>query len=834
MKALAASLLVTTLASQNPEAKAWKAEYLQPPPDTAIEVGGMAFLPDGTLAVSTRCGQVWFVDHVLDADPKAVRWRLFAEGLDEGLGLAVKDGALFVLQRGELSRLVDKDGDGHCDRIERVAAGWGLSGNYHEFAYGLPVDAAGNFYATLNLGFLDKAWWHGKSLGRWRGWALRITPQGVVQPIASGFRSPDGVALSPHGDLFVTDNQGDWMPCCGVFHVREGRFYSHPAGLRWPSDVDPSDTVPPKADRTPPAVWIPYGLSRSTGNLAWDTSGGKFGPFAGDCFAAELTNGLVVRLLLEKVRGEWQGAALAFRHDVGSAHRLLFAPDGTLLIGLTNRGWGGAGKAHGITRVRFTGDTPMEITKCALVADGFDLTFTHKVTSEPAALSATLQLYDYAWWWKYGSPEFLRDPLPCTLTRNGNTLAVRVPKGRLEAGYCARLVLSGVVGDGGRPLLHEQIDYTIHQLVDGPPATKLVAREVVPPKTREQEAEGWVQVHDAATLGGFAKHDGWKLADSPGIGGDTGKLVPKAARDAQPGALLCESGPAELVTRFPHGDAHVRLEFMLPRGGKAQVLLQGRYGIVLADTLLGSTDAESCGAIVCGTQRVAPRQQTYEHAGEWNSLDVWFEAPNLLPDGTRNRKARIARVEINHRVEINQSKLVVDPDRWRIHEDVDVEAEDERAEAPLVIRTEGPLALRRLEFRALKDTSTERAVRTFTGPELVHALPDLPVDETLRLACRLGAGGDAVLTVDGVGVRLNRSRAAQKEKSGSLVGLAAVTSNLIPLDDTWFELEVVRRSKLAQVRVNGILVAQSAVPEGSGKSAVTLERHDAATVVELR
>ena len=152
-------------------------------------------------------------------------------------------------------------------------------------------------------------------------------------------------------------------------------------------------------------------------------------------------------------------------------------------------------------------------------------------------------------------------------------------------------------------------------------------------------------------------------------------------------------------------------------------------------------------------------------------------------------KARIARVEIN------QSKLVADPDRCRIHEDVEVEAE--RAEAPLVIRTEEPLALRRLEFLAVQDAPGERAV----------------------------------LTVDGVGVCLNRSHAAHEEKTGSLVGLAAVTSNAILLDDTWFDLEVVRRAKLAQVRVDGILVAQAVVPERSGKSAVTLQRHDAATVV---
>ncbi|MCA9321915.1 MAG: hypothetical protein KDB53_14330, partial [Planctomycetes bacterium] len=101
-----------------------------PPEGEILEVGGLDFLPDGRLVCSTRRGQVWIVEGP-EGDPKDMRFSLFAEGLQEGLGLEVVDGVIHVLQRAELSRLHDDDGDGRCDRIETVANDWGVSGNYH-------------------------------------------------------------------------------------------------------------------------------------------------------------------------------------------------------------------------------------------------------------------------------------------------------------------------------------------------------------------------------------------------------------------------------------------------------------------------------------------------------------------------------------------------------------------------------------------------------------------------------------------------------------------------------------------------------------------------------
>ena len=152
----------------------WTVDYLTPPEGARLEVGGIAFLEDGRMALSTRRGQVWLVENALADDPAEARFSLFADGLFEGLGLHAEGNQLYVLQRGELSRLWDRDADGRCEEVETLSAGWGLSGNYHEFAFGLPQDKDGNFVVTLNVAFFSPKWWHGKAPVPYRGWACLL------------------------------------------------------------------------------------------------------------------------------------------------------------------------------------------------------------------------------------------------------------------------------------------------------------------------------------------------------------------------------------------------------------------------------------------------------------------------------------------------------------------------------------------------------------------------------------------------------------------------------------------------------------------------------------
>ena len=110
------------------------------------QVGGIDFTPDGRLAACFHRGEVYTFN------PSTGVWKLFAEGLQEPLGLvAVSDHELVVMQRSELTRLQDLDLDGKADAYTNLWNGFGMTGNYHEFAFGPVRDAQGNFYVSLNL-----------------------------------------------------------------------------------------------------------------------------------------------------------------------------------------------------------------------------------------------------------------------------------------------------------------------------------------------------------------------------------------------------------------------------------------------------------------------------------------------------------------------------------------------------------------------------------------------------------------------------------------------------------------------------------------------------------
>ena len=631
---------------------AYHVDHLALPGDEVIEVGGLAFLPDGTLLASTRRGQIWRIENALAEDPRDARFHLWAEGLQEGLGLATVGEEVYVLQRGELSRVSDTDGDDRVDRVETISMDWGLSGNYHEFGFGLPRDDAGSFYASFNVGFWDPQWWHGQSRAEHRGWVLRFAPDGTTTPVASGFRSPCGLGRNAVGDIFVTDNQGDWMPACPLYHLVEGRFYGHPASLSWTeayreAGVKPSDTNPVGLERAPAAVWFPYKWSRSAGNMVHDGTGGQFGPFQDQLFVAELTNGRVLRVQLEKVRGEYQGACFKFRDRVGSACRVVFAPDGTLFCGLTNRGWGGLSPTHGIARVRWTGVTPMEMERVHLLQRGFEITFTQPVAGVVEPRQVMLTQYDYDYWWEYGSPERATttiEVLSTTLSEDRRALTVLTAG--LEPAMCARCVISGVMSESGAPLAHEEFNYTINQLPEGELTTEHVAKLVPPPPGKEGSGQGWLQLSYGDALDVFDA-EGWTLCEP-------------IAEPERRGAFRIEEGDSaivntaegcgELLSEAVFGDCEVELHFMLPPGGNSGVYLQGRYEVQLADSMgVVEPGPGDCGGIYPGPGWAgsAPNANAFGGSGIWHRLTIEFYAPRFDANGRKIQDARIDEVWID-------------------------------------------------------------------------------------------------------------------------------------------------------------------------------------------
>jgi len=486
------------------------------PEGVLLEVGGVATLPDGRIAVSTRRGDVWTIENAAMENGSAPSFKLFASGLHEPLGLAYKDNALYAAQRGELTKLTDTNGDGRADIYETIHA-WPISGHYHEYSFGPKIAPDGSFFVTGNVAFGDEEWWRGESRKPWRGWTMKIHPDGTLEPWATGMRSPCGLGMID-GEFFYDDNQGDWMGSGGIWHVTKGSFTGHPAGLRWTSQpnspvtltteqlyakVDPRRTrrngqyVKPEnvVDEKPnflyafkddfpelrlPAVWLPHGiLGISNSEIIRDETNGKFGPFAGQIFVGDQGQSKIMRVVLEKVKGEFQGVAFDFRSGFQSGVlRMNWGHDGSLYAGETNRGWGSAGTTNsGLQRLVWTGKVPLEMKTVRAMPDGFEIEFTLPIDKNKAGDLASYngRSFIYKYHPVYGSPTVQEERLSIKGVKvSDDGMRVRLLVENLRQYYIHEINVSGLQSSNGLQVLHPTAFYTLNNIPEG---DKLPAKE---------------------------------------------------------------------------------------------------------------------------------------------------------------------------------------------------------------------------------------------------------------------------------------------------------------------------------------------------------------------
>jgi plastocyanin/glucose/arabinose dehydrogenase len=449
-----------------------------------LEVGGMTVLPDGRLAVSTRRGEVWLIENpYMVGNPNPV-FKQFAHGLHESLGLAYKNGIFYAAQRSELTRLVDTDKDGIADDYQTVYS-WPLSGNYHEYSYGPLILPNNDMLLTLNLGWIG----YGASLAKWRGWMLKVSPDGKMTPVATGMRSPAGMGMNRAGDIFYSENQGDWVGSGRMTHVESGDFVGNPAGLAWsdqpgsPLTIKPKDipdTGEPLFDVAksvpalkPPAVWFPQGLMGiSTSDIQEDATGGAFGPFDGQMFVGDQGHSKVMRVFMEKVNGKYQGVVFPFREGFSSGLlRLAWGKDGSLFAGMTSRGWPATGKEpFGIQRLVWTGKMPFEVKAIRAQPDGFELEFTRPVNKITASDVASYQVtgFTYQYHHEYGSPVI--NKADCRIRGvvvSEDGLKARLVVDGLREGYIHEVKAEGVRSGSSQPLLHDVAYYTLNSIPAG-------------------------------------------------------------------------------------------------------------------------------------------------------------------------------------------------------------------------------------------------------------------------------------------------------------------------------------------------------------------------------
>ncbi len=347
--------------------------------------GGHDFLSDGSAIVCTMRGDVWRVSEIEYPSTKAV-WRRIASGLSQAQGVVVVDeDRIFVLGRDQITRLHDLNGDGEADFYECFSNAYETSPAGHDFICGLERDAAGNFYtASGNQG------------------VVRISPDGKrADVVATGFRNPDGLGVSPDGLLTVPCSEGNWTPASMICATKltsttVAPYFGYPG---------------PKNNEIPslPLAYLPRGLDNSAGGQTTVTSD-RWGPLQNQLLHFSFGTGAHFLVLRDEVDGQLQGTVVPLPGEFRSgAHRGRFNPlDGQLYVtGL--QGWGSYTPDEGsFQRVRFTGAEVQLPIGVRIHENGVAITFSSPLDSDVASAAGNhfAQCWNYRYSGAYGSPEF--------------------------------------------------------------------------------------------------------------------------------------------------------------------------------------------------------------------------------------------------------------------------------------------------------------------------------------------------------------------------------------------------------------------------------------------
>ena len=396
---------------------------------------GVDFFDNGDAAVCTVHGDVWRVSGI-DDNLEEVKWKRYATGLHQPLGLKAVDNRVHVLERDQITRLHDLNGDDEADFYENFNNDAISGGGGHSFTTCLETDPEGNFW------FIKC----GESTPQ-GGSVMRVAKDGSkLEVIATGFRNPNGLGVSPKGVVTAADQQGTWVPETRLDVVQKGGFYGYmPMHKR---DIAPTDY-------DPPLMWIPRPVDNSAGGQTWVPKG-AWGPLSEQMLHLSYGRCKFMAILRDETNSGMNGAAIQLPgRFLSGVMRARFNPkDGNLyLTGL--KGWQTAAIHDGcLQRVRHTGEKLHLPSAFSVHQNGVKITFSQPLDKELAedVESYAVEQWNYKWTKNYGSPDFK----PSNMDERGRD-KIEVKSAKLQAdGMSLFLALGGV-----DPVHAMAIDYNL-------------------------------------------------------------------------------------------------------------------------------------------------------------------------------------------------------------------------------------------------------------------------------------------------------------------------------------------------------------------------------------
>lgn len=426
---------------QLPEKNPWNA---------SIRFAGLDFFPDGRAALSTWDGDVWIVSG-LDDSLKKVRWKRFAAGLQQPLGLKIINGIIHVAGRDQITRLHDLNNDGEADFYENLNNEAGLTLQRHEFVMDLQTDKDGDLYYCRSGHYLQSK--RGDNCV-----VYKLSPDGKkLEKFARGFREPNGLSIGPDGTMTVADNEGNGIPQTPLYRLQGGKDYGFTPSLT--GNVN-QGTFKSKEQ---PILWLGPKIDTSAGGQVWVTSD-NWGPLQNKLLHTSYGNCALFHVMIDKTADPWQGAVWKFPLTFNSGiMRARFNPkDGQLYVcGL--RGWGTSAVKDGqFARVRYTdAKTPIPLA-FRVIKGGLEFTF-----SEPLDKAVVEDDDNWAGTWsgvlkKVPGPKELQE-MPITSVRLGDdrkTVTIAVDKLHPVPNFALQYRLKAT--DGSK--LSGELHGTIHRV----------------------------------------------------------------------------------------------------------------------------------------------------------------------------------------------------------------------------------------------------------------------------------------------------------------------------------------------------------------------------------
>lgn len=456
---------------------------------------GLAFLGDGTLvlAATEEIAEKIAMGEVPKPDPKnkvflvkgistdtlPVRIREVAHSWKQVTGVTVVEDRIFVADRDGFYEVLQKEpADEDFGANRKLIVNWPDEGKWdfgpywHHWAF-TPLFRDGHFYApysgSIRVGGSNTA-----PTSRFSGAMLKWDLSGNLEAFAGGLRAPNGAGLDPEsGDMFVTDNQGSWLPASTFLRIREGRFYGHRQSS---PDLNPDGSVsavhPPNfAESLPydsPIAWLPHGEVRSSPSQPVRI--GK-GWFAGDWLVGDVNNPGLVRVSLDKVGEEYNGGVFRFSGGMGMAavNRMIAGPDTGIIIGTLCRIGGNWPIGEKTPMYKLTAkDNPSSFDFKAVrsVAGGLELEFTQPVHPDSLAPERfKIKTWEYIRDREYGKGKQAEETLriaSADASRDRKRLYLEIPG--LLRDRVVHIKLAGLASSGGKPLWNDEAWFTLKAL----------------------------------------------------------------------------------------------------------------------------------------------------------------------------------------------------------------------------------------------------------------------------------------------------------------------------------------------------------------------------------